>query len=171
MNPTDSLFHCHGAECPEKTRKKTRKLPLEKRSVRFHQIVIIEFPQVLGDHPYSAGAPLALGWEPAKHTAVTVDFYEFTRDPRRSKHQLYVNKEERLAYLLNSGWKLTEITAVLSANAQLKHERAASAKINQRGILKAMERTIKTVVTKPSKLIAAAIDTTTAAYGMRAPSA
>jgi len=97
-----------------------------KKSVRFDTLEIIEFPCILGDNPScSSGAPLTLDWKPQEQCTVKVDFYEFTRDPRRSR--LTMKKSEREEHLLAMGCTPAQLAQVEEQIAQIKKDRESSA--------------------------------------------
>jgi hypothetical protein len=88
-----------------------------------------QFPQILGDNPAcSAGAPLTLDWEPVAQTTMHIDYYEFTRDPRRNRRGLTEGKEDRHNYLLSIGVGTDQIEQVLADIESAKKDRAASLK-------------------------------------------
>lgn len=146
---------------------------IDRRSVGFGRLDIIEFPQILGDNPAChTGAPLTLDWKPMERSTMPVDFYEFTRDPRRSKKELLNDKDERLQHLLNSGYQMDEIAMAVIVIEQVKRERADTVKKSNRSIFRAMEKTLKTVAKQPTKLYDAAMDmSASATASMRARSA
>ena len=97
-----------------------------KKSVRFDTLEIIQFPCILGDHPScSSGAPLTLDWKPQEQSVVKVDFYEFTRDPRRSR--LTTPKAEREEHLLAMGCTPAQLAQAEEIIAQIKKDRVSSA--------------------------------------------
>ena len=65
------------------------------QQVCFGEVQILEYPLILGDNPYCQGAPLQLDWKPTREDFLDIDFYEYTREPRRSKKQLHMAAGER----------------------------------------------------------------------------
>jgi len=66
------------------------------KSVVFGDIRTRSYNLVLGDHPCcSMGCPLSLGWEYQQSPDVSLDEYEATRCPRRTKTELLTTWEER----------------------------------------------------------------------------
>jgi len=85
----DDHAHGHGGTNPRK-----RNLPL--KHVTFTDVLIREYNQVLGDHPCcSLGPPVSLGWEYQTQKDMSLDYYEVTRKPRRSRRELRLSWEDR----------------------------------------------------------------------------
>lgn len=79
-------------EGTEENRKASR------RSVCWGKMVIMEFPNMLGDNPgVSEGAPLTIGWKHSSKSAVDIDYYEYMRltQPRRRRKDLVMKSAER----------------------------------------------------------------------------
>lgn len=69
-----------------------------KKGVCFGDLVIYEFPNILGDNPaVSDGAPLTIGWKHDSKNIVAVDYYEFlrTQRPRRRRKDLIIPSTAR----------------------------------------------------------------------------
>lgn len=70
----------------------------KRRSVAFGDLVIYEFPNILGDNAgVSEGAPLSIDWKHDTKRVVAVDYYEFLRQsrPRRRRKDLIVPSAAR----------------------------------------------------------------------------
>lgn len=66
------------------------------KSVAFGDIHTRSYSLVLGDHPCcSMGCPLSLGWEYKPVPDISLDEYEATRCPRRSKTEMLTTWQER----------------------------------------------------------------------------
>ena len=69
-----------------------------KKNVRWGEVVVYEFPNILGDNPaVSGGVPLTIAW---KHVAVnthSVDYNDFLRleKPRRKRKDLVLSSAQR----------------------------------------------------------------------------
>lgn len=67
----------------------------KKRGVYWGDLVIYEFPNILGDNPATSdgGAPLSIGWKHQQKNVVAVDYYEFLRQshPRRKRKDLVIS--------------------------------------------------------------------------------
>lgn len=74
-----------------------------RRRVKFTDLHIREYRQVLGDHPCcSSGPPVSLGWDYSPHTSISLDQYETQRIPRVTRRQLRMGCEVRREILLSS---------------------------------------------------------------------
>lgn len=74
-----------------------------RRSVKFTDLHIREYRQVLGDHPCcSSGPPVSLGWDYSPHTSINLEEYESQRIPRVTRRQLRMGCEVRREILLSS---------------------------------------------------------------------
>jgi hypothetical protein len=125
------------------------------RSVSFGTMRVHEFPQILGDNPAcGAGAPLTLDWQPVSQTTMLIDFYEFTRNPRRNKRGLKENKADRHNHLLSIGVTEEEIKQVLVAIESTKKDRAISLKKQTwNGFFKVIQSVASSTVNYPSKIL------------------
>jgi len=86
---------------PKKRKTNTSTLQ-PQHHVTFTDIHIREYTQVLGDHPCcSLGPPVSLGWEYRTCANVSLDYYEVTRVPRRSRRDLRLSWEDRRSILSN----------------------------------------------------------------------
>ena len=94
-----------------------------KQNLQFGDLEIREFPLVMGDNPHCEGAPLQLSWKPCNESVVDVDFYEFTRDPRRSKKKMHMVGVDREIYLLSVGYSMNEIIAAGEKGRKVRKER------------------------------------------------
>jgi len=67
------------------------------RNVKFGEVEIIEFMQILGDHPdVSDGPPLTFGWKPLSHRKEDIQSYDTIREPyRRTGLDLVIPRAER----------------------------------------------------------------------------
>lgn len=74
-----------------------------RRTVKFTDLHIREYRQVLGDHPCcSSGPPVSLGWDYSPHTSISLEEYESQRIPRVTRRQLRMGCEVRREILLSS---------------------------------------------------------------------
>lgn len=68
--------------------------PLLRHEVSWGDIVIYEFPNILGDHPGRSGkgSALTIDWNHERCSTVAIDFYEYYRqsNPRRSRKELFI---------------------------------------------------------------------------------
>jgi len=68
------------------------------KDICWGDIVIFEFPNILGDNPgVSEGAPLTIGWKHESESIVAVEYYEFLRQnhPRRRRKDLVLSSGQR----------------------------------------------------------------------------
>ena len=71
-----------------------------KKSVAFGDVRTRCYNVVMGDHPCcTTGCPLSLGWEHSPASTVSVDDYEATRSPRRTRDDLRTTWDERRSLL------------------------------------------------------------------------
>eukprot|EP00934_Nitzschia_sp_Nitz4_P006731 Nitzschia sp. Nitz4//scaffold39_size137210//88015//89107//NITZ4_003210-RA/size137210-processed-gene-0.95-mRNA-1//1//CDS//3329550416//6721//frame0 len=103
---------------------------IDMKKVFFDEIIIKEYPIILGDNPaVSGGAPISIGWKPLKESVVDVDFYEYCRCPeRKSRKKLILSVRRRAGFLLGSGYSLEEIAQATMEVEKTKELRAASLK-------------------------------------------
>ena len=68
---------------------------MKKVEVCWGDLVIYEFPNILGDNPATSdgGAPLAIDWKHEHKNTLAVDYYEFLRQthPRRKRKELLIS--------------------------------------------------------------------------------
>jgi hypothetical protein len=87
---TKSAMKVEGAEKLTSSKK--------KRVVCWGDLIIYEFPNMLGDNPgVSEGVPLTIGWKYDSKNTVNIDYYEFLRQshPRRRRRELIMKSAER----------------------------------------------------------------------------
>uniref|UniRef100_A0A7S2V7E0 Uncharacterized protein n=1 Tax=Entomoneis paludosa TaxID=265537 RepID=A0A7S2V7E0_9STRA len=101
--------------------------------VCFGDLVIYEFPNILGDHPAcSDGAPLTIGWDPTSIENYNVQYYEYLRQsdnlPRRSRKQLTVDAGTRGTCLLQQGYTLKQILQVTEEMEVIQESRRQNMK-------------------------------------------
>ena len=71
-----------------------------KKSVAFGDVRTRSYNVVMGDHPCcTMGCALSLGWEHSQAPIVSVDEYEATRSPRRTRDSLRTTWDERRTML------------------------------------------------------------------------
>jgi hypothetical protein len=107
-------------------REETKRRALAKK-VRFGELVITEFPIILGDNPaVTSGAPVTIDWTPQGEVSYTINVYESVRGTRRRRRKLLITVSNRAILLLAAGYSIDEI-ADASINAQqIKYGRQES---------------------------------------------
>lgn len=102
------------------------------KGVRFGNIVITEFPIILGDNPaVTSGAPVTIDWTPQAENSYSVNAFEQFKPARRRRRKLLISVSSRAILLLAAGYSVDEI-ADASINAQqIKHERQVTLHANQ----------------------------------------
>ena len=71
--------------------------------VKFDSIKIREYDMILGDNPSSSsGPPVTIDWDYNELSSVSLDDYEQHRGPRRSNHQMRMNRMYRTQILCDS---------------------------------------------------------------------
>jgi hypothetical protein len=89
-----------------------------KKSVRFGDLVITEFPIILGDNPaVTMGAPVTIDWEAQGEVSYKINVYESIRGTRRRRRKLLISVSNRAILLLAAGYSIDDI-ADASINAQ-----------------------------------------------------
>ena len=102
-----------------------------KKSVSFDTIEVREHAIILGDNPsVSSGPPLTIAWESHATFHSSVEDYEASRPPRRTKNCMLVPRMVREEWLRNAGYARSEFADVARVVQRIKKERAASAKGN-----------------------------------------
>lgn len=69
-----------------------------KKNVRWGEMIIYEFPNMLGDNPaVSGGVPLTIAWNHVTVNNLTVEYNEFLRlkQPRRKRKDLVLTSAQR----------------------------------------------------------------------------
>ena len=90
----------------------------EKKNVRFGDLVITEFPIILGDNPaVTMGAPVTIDWTPQGEISYKLNVYESIRGARRRRRKLLISVSNRAILLLAAGYTIDDI-ADASINAQ-----------------------------------------------------
>jgi hypothetical protein len=107
-------------------REETKRRALAKK-VRFGELVITEFPIILGDNPaVTSGAPVTIDWTPQGEVSYKINVYESVRGTRRRRRKLLITVSNRAILLLAAGYSIDEI-ADASINAQqIKYGRQES---------------------------------------------
>ncbi|CAB9527778.1 expressed unknown protein [Seminavis robusta] len=101
---------------------------VDAKHVAFGSISTRCYDVVMGDHPCcSMGCPLALGWEYSQDPSVSVDVYEASRSPRRSKADLKTTWEQRRNMLSD-----VSDGEVKRAERKLHRERSCQRKVRSR---------------------------------------
>jgi hypothetical protein len=99
----------------------------DRKTVSFASIEIRNYSIVFGDHPYcNDGLPLSLGWDFDGINLLSLDTYEATRAPRRSRRELRMSCEERRQLLSEDGVSEGEIRR---AQRKMHRARSCSAKL------------------------------------------
>lgn len=100
-----------------------------KRSVSFCNVEIRNHCIVIGDHPCcTMGCPLTLGWDYTDAATVTLETYEATRAPRRTRAALRTSQEERRTMLADEH----SDGEIRRAQRKLHRERSCSARLCER---------------------------------------
>lgn len=82
------------------TSRSTPNLNGSRKSVAFGDVRTRRYNVVMGDHPCcTTGCPLSLGWEHSPASIVSVDDYEASRSPRRTRDDLRTTWDERRTML------------------------------------------------------------------------
>ena len=107
-------------------REETKRRALAKK-VRFGELVITEFPIILGDNPaVTSGAPVTIDWTSQGEVSYKINVYESVRGTRRRRRKLLITVSNRAILLLAAGYSIDEI-ADASINAQqIKYGRQES---------------------------------------------
>jgi hypothetical protein len=103
---------------------------LLRKSVSFSCLEIREYNVTVGDHPCcTSGFPLTLDWDYAKGSTVSLDEYELSRCPRRSRKELKIAPDQRCEFLSEDGCSPVELRR---AQRKLHRARSCSAKLCER---------------------------------------
>jgi hypothetical protein len=99
------------------------------KSVSFANIKIRSHSIVIGDHPCcTLGFPLALGWDYTDAESLSLDKYEASRSPRRTRKELRTTCEERRLALTDDHSECQ----IRRAQRKLHRERSSSARLCER---------------------------------------
>jgi hypothetical protein len=99
------------------------------KTVSFANIKIRNHSIVIGDHPCcTMGFPLALGWDYTDAASLSVDKYEASRSPRRTRRELRTTCEERRLVLSDEHSE----GEIRRAQRKLHRERSSSARLCER---------------------------------------
>jgi hypothetical protein len=99
------------------------------KKVSFASIKIRSHCVVIGDHPCcTMGFPLALGWDYTDAKSLSLDKYEASRCPRRTRRELRTTCEERRLVLTDEH----SDGEIRRAQRKLHRERSSSARLCER---------------------------------------
>ena len=105
--------------------------------VTFGSVTILEFPQILGDHPcVSSGAPITLDWNCRRTRQMDVQTFEDSYRsicPRRSRRELALTGPERFERLLKAGYSLDDIAQATLEAQRVQTERTETAQSFKKG--------------------------------------
>jgi hypothetical protein len=103
---------------------------LFRKIVSFDCLEIREYNVTVGDHPCcTSGFPLTLDWDYAEGSIVSLDEYEESRCPRRSRAELKIAPDQRCEILSEDGYSPVELRR---AERKLHRARSCSAKLCER---------------------------------------
>ena len=99
---------------------------LQKRSVHFRSIEILEFAYAVGDNPsVSSGVPLSMEWAPQMKTIVPLCVFETHRPPRsRECGPKRICSRRREKILLRNGCSVEDMITAASDVLRIQQERA-----------------------------------------------
>jgi hypothetical protein len=119
ISPSKALFSPSGKRIKSILSHGPHKKQSEfKKSVRFGDLVITEFPIILGDNPaVTMGAPVTIDWEAQGEITYKINVYESIRGTRRRRRKLLISVSNRAILLLAAGYSIDDI-ADASINAQ-----------------------------------------------------
>jgi hypothetical protein len=119
---TESDSEIAHAEDENRIKRNSKKVSFANIKIRSHCIVI-------GDHPCcTMGFPLALGWDYTDAESLTLDKYEASRSPRRTRRELRTTSEERRLVLTDEHSE----GEIRRAQRKLHRERSSSARLCER---------------------------------------
>ncbi|KAL7576842.1 hypothetical protein ACA910_013855 [Epithemia clementina (nom. ined.)] len=107
-------------------------------NVCWGDVVIYEFPNILGDHPSvsDGGPPLTIGWKPSKRETMNVEYYEYLKERQQSadskqrrsssSSSFHVDGGTRGKLLLSMGYSLKELLAAIAEADAIKESRRSN---------------------------------------------
>lgn len=98
--------------------------PVMKREVSFTAVEINEFPMVLGDNPDCDGIPVQIGWESQHSERMSLDTYEESKAPRRSRQEMLLTDSQRRKIV--EGTPMEDIDSAIREANQIKRYRKFS---------------------------------------------
>jgi hypothetical protein len=116
--PTASVLLLQNNNIKGILKKDGRSPSANKKMLRFGNLVITEFPIILGDNPaVTSGAPVTMDWTPQGESSYSINAYEQCRPRRRRRRRLLISVSNRAILLLAAGYSIDDI-ADASTNAQ-----------------------------------------------------
>ena len=92
--------------------------------IRFSNVIIREYPSIIGDNPECATGPsLAIDWNPQSEVALSLDEYEKYRPQRRTTNQLILSEWRRWEHFLSMGYAREEIVEALKPVNVVRRQR------------------------------------------------
>ncbi|KAL7579500.1 hypothetical protein ACA910_007877 [Epithemia clementina (nom. ined.)] len=122
LSADDSLHSIYGSDSKNISNDKKHK---EKLNVTFTTIEIREYARTIGDNPScTSGPPVAISWEYAPSTTLSLDDYEDGRPPRRTNIEMILPRDLRQR-MLRKEWDVTQsqIAAQVRTNIKIKNQR------------------------------------------------
>ena len=99
----------------------------QSNNVTFGDLVITEFPIILGDNPaVTMGAPVTIDWKPQGEISYKLDVYETVRGTRRRRRKLLISVSNRAILLLAAGYTIDDIADASIDAQQIKFGRQES---------------------------------------------
>ena len=99
----------------------------EMKKVQFGDLVITEFPIILGDNPaVTMGAPITIDWTPQGEISYKINVYESIRGTRRRRRKLLISVSNRAILLLAAGYSIDDIADASIDAQQVKFGRQES---------------------------------------------
>ena len=101
-----------------------------RKSVSFGGLHVRTYSLTIGDHPCcKQGLPLSLDWSFSEEGSLSIEQYENSRSPRRSREELKISPEDRSELLSEDGTSATELRR---AQRKLHRARSCSGKLCER---------------------------------------
>jgi hypothetical protein len=107
--------------------KKEGSVLVQPKKVWFNQIIVLEFPIILGDNPTPIdGIPITIGWEPQKMSMMDIHSFELSRPAPRTRAQLRLSAVRRVEMVLLGGCSEWDIGNTRIMVADIQCDRAKS---------------------------------------------
>ena len=130
------------------------KTTAQKKSVRFSDITVREYPMILGDHPcVSCGPPITIDWQYSSEECLSIDEYVETNSfAPRERWQLLMPAFFRADLVSNSGCPYSELIKAMDEVHLIKAQRRITMNSVRGERIKSIRRRVKHIF-KPKRKI------------------
>ena len=117
----------------------------KKKSVRFSNVTVREYPIILGDNPsVTVGPPVTIDWQPFSEELLDLESHMLmTPLPHRTNEQMSMPSMYRREILLNAGCSCCDMMKAMDGTNFIKEQRLATIKSLKLSILEEIKEKMK----------------------------